>query len=206
MNPFKVLNIDPTDDKMAIRRAFVRETKLHHPDMGGEEGQFRLIHKAYEILINTDFNVEIVETEIRLPLNDMLEGCIATVEIKHGGHSGTIFEVTVPAYSYPGTVIEFKVKDSTARKIRVKLLEIDTNEYTRLDSSIIVRKQVNSSEAEDGITIEAINFDSTTHQIMIPPNTTADRLIYNIPGAGFYEKATCVRGNLTIIIEIKNKD
>lgn len=205
MNPYLVLNIEPTDDKMAIRRAYVRETKRHHPDHGGDAGHFRLIQKAYDGLINNEFEIEVIDTDVAIPLINLMEGCIATVAINNGTYQGTLFEISIPDFTYPGSTVEFSDKALTYRKIRVKLMETKTNEYTRIDSTIIVQKQINTTEAKNGVTLDIRNFNDKSYTINIPPDTTATRLIYNIPGAGFYERDSRVRGNLSIIVEVQHK-
>jgi DnaJ-class molecular chaperone len=206
MNPFTVLNMEPSDDKMAIRRAYVREMKLHHPDQGGEAEQVQLIQAAYNQLIAQALamNVTVIETDMVMSLNDLLTGCIATAVIKTGIHKGTAFEFRVPPMTYPGTVIEFN--DSlTNKKICVKLKELITTEYTRLDESIVIKHTINTLEAELGTSIEVINFNNLTYNVTVSPGTTADRLIYNFTGDGFYDKQSHIRGNLTIIVEVDKK-
>lgn len=204
MNPYKILNIEPTDDKMAIRRAYVREAKKHHPDQGGDAEHFQDIQYAYEILINNRYEPEVIESDVRLSLYDLMYGCIATAFIDIGDQ-GILVEFRVPPYTYPGTSIEFYDKRSTYQKIRVTLLESYTNKYTRLDSSILIRHPINKFEADAGTDIEIINFDGLIHTVNVSPKTTADRLIYHIPGAGFFDKSSKVRGDLTIIVEV-NKE
>ncbi|GEM_PF-6007131 len=205
MNPYHVLNIDPTDDKMAIRRAYVRECKIHHPDTGGDEGHFRLIQLAYNGLVNNEFDVAVIETDIALNLSDLMNGCVATVVIKNGVFKDTELEFRVPPYTYPGSYIEFHDKGSTSKQVRVKLNEIKTESYTRLESNIIIRHTINMLEAELGKTIEVTNFDYTTKTIRVSPETTADRLIYAFSGEGFYDKKSRIRGNLTVIVEVDKK-
>lgn len=205
MNPYAVLNIDPTDDKMAIRRAYVRECKLHHPDTGGDAGHFRLIQKAYEGLINNEFQTELIETEVGLLLHEFLYGCDAVAVVKNGTYKGITFEFKVPPMSWPGQKLEFQDDGLTDATVRVKLVEIKTDEYTRLDSNIVIRCPINTLEAELGKEIEVTNFDKTKYQIRVSPETTADRLIYSFPGAGFYDKTTKQRGNLTVMVEVDKK-
>jgi DnaJ-class molecular chaperone len=206
MNPFTVLNMEPSDDKMAIRRAYVQEMKLHHPDQGGNAEQVQLIQAAYNQLINQvlAMDVTVIETDIVMSLNDLLTGCIATAVIKSGIHKGTTFEFRVPPMTYPGTVIEFN--DSlTNTKICVKLNELTTTVYTRLESNIVIKHTINTLEAELGTSIEVINFNKSTYNITVSPGTTADQLIYNFAGDGFYKQKSRIRGNLTIIVEIDKK-
>lgn len=205
MNPYQILNINPTNDKMAIRRAFVRECKAHHPDVGGDADHFQLINIAYQGLINDKFEVDVIETDISVSLLDLFKGCIATVVIRHGVFKGTELEFRIPPFTYPGTCIEFYDSGSTNKLVRVRLNEIKTNHYTRLDSSIVIKHTINMLEAELGTTIEITNFDNTTHTIKVSPETTADRLIYTFEGAGFYNKKSQVRGNLTVIVEVDKK-
>tara|TARA_R110000851_G_scaffold252842_2_gene405306 strand:- start:259 stop:894 length:636 start_codon:yes stop_codon:yes gene_type:complete len=206
MNPFTVLGIAPTHDKMAVRRAFVREMKLHHPDQGGDAEQVRLIQAAYTQLVNQIPAQQgaVIDTDMVMSLNDLLTGCIATAAIKTGIHKGTTFEFRVPPMTYPGTVIEFN--DSlTSKKIRVKLKELITSEYTRLDESIVIKHTINTLEAELGTSIEVINFNNITYTVTVSPGTTADRLIYNFTGDGFYDNQSHIRGNLTVIVEVDKK-
>lgn len=203
MNPYTLLNIAPTVDKMAIRRAYVTQMKIHHPDQGGDNDHFVMIQKAYNSLINSNLTLDKVVNEINLPLKDFMHGCIATAIIGFDGLGGSLVEFKVPAYTYPGTYIEFYDKASTNAKIRVKVTESQTNDYTRLDTNIIARRQINTRQAAQGITVTIENFDGGLHHVAISPDTTANRLIYHIPGEGFYERNACVRGNLIIIIEIE---
>jgi DnaJ-class molecular chaperone len=206
MTPFTVLGIAPTHDKMAIRRAFVREMKLHHPDQGGDAEQVQLIQAAYTQLI-TRIPVKqgtVIKTDMVMSLNDLLTGCIATAVIKTGLHKGTAFEFRVPPMTYPGTVIEFN-DNLTAKKICVKLNELITHEYTRLDESIVITHTINTLEAELGTSIEVINFNNLTYNVTVSPGTTADRLIYNFTGDGFYDNQSRIRGNLTVIVEVDKK-
>lgn len=202
MNPFKILNLEPTEDKMAIRRAYVREAKQHHPDQGGNSEHFQDIQYAYELLVNNRYEPEVIESDVRLSLFDLMNGCIATAIIDIG-EKNLLIEFRVPPYTYPGTSIEFYDKRSTYKKIRVTLLESHTNEYTRLDSSVVIRRSINKFEATVGIDLEIVNFDGNAHTVKASPNTTADRLIYHISGAGFFDKNSKVRGDLTIIVEVK---
>ena len=205
MNPYQILKIKPTNDKMAIRRAYVRECKQHHPDAGGDSDHFRLIQNSYNVLVNSKFDVDVIETDVTIGLDDLLNGCIATVIIKKGIFKGTEIEFRVPPYTYPGAIIEFYDKGSTNKLVRVKLNEVQTELYTRLDSNVVVRHTINMLEAELGTTIEVINFDKKLHTIKVSPETTADRLIYSFSGEGFYDKNSHIRGNLTVIVEIDKK-
>ena len=205
MNPFQILEIDPTEDKMAIRRAYVRECKKHHPDAGGDSEHFQRIQIAYDGLVNNKFDIAVIETDVAVDLVDLLNGCIATVIIKNGVFMGTEIEFRIPPYTYPGTIIEFYDSGSTNKLIRVRLNEVKTESYTRLDSNVVVRHTINMLEAELGKTIEVTNFDNKVHTIKVSPETTADRLIYSFSGEGFYDKNSRIRGNLTVIVEIDKK-
>jgi len=209
MNPFEILNIEPVKDKMVIRRAYVRETKLHHPDQGGDPEHFQKIQDAYDLLVNSrkptyNKKQEVMECEVRLSLSDLLYGCEATVLVEKQGKP-SIVQVRVPPYSYPGTYIEFDDTSSTGRRIRVKLNENQVSEFSRLDSNIVVKRQINSNEAKQGTDLVIDNFDGQEYVINVSANTSADRLIYSIPNAGFFEKDTKARGCLTIIVEIQKE-
>lgn len=205
MNPYEILNIDPTNDKMAIRRAYVRETKRHHPDHGGDPVHFEKIQTAYYGLIQNKNIDKAIETEVNLSLKDLLHGCVAQAIIIAEPNKVMMIEFTVPPYTYPGTYIEFRDKTSTRQKIRVKVHESVSEEYNRLDSNIVIKKQINIFDALVGTCIDVTNFDSNIFNVSVSPKTTADRLIYNFQGAGFFDKKTRMRGNLTIIVEIQRK-
>jgi DnaJ-class molecular chaperone len=205
MNPFKILGIDPTHDKMSIRRAYVAAAKKHHPDNGGESGDFQRIQTAYNSLIKNKLDGPVIETELSISLADFLYGCHATAILKHGAYRGTVLEFKVPPFSYPGTIIEFYDLGSTNQLVRVKITEIITTKYTRIDSNIVVKHSINTLEAELGITFNITNFDGVIHTFKVSPETTADRLIYTTDGAGFYEKKSTIRGNFTIIVEVDKK-
>lgn len=205
MNAFKVLGIEPTSDKMVIRRAYVQAAKLHHPDHGGSAEKFQIVRDAYNLLITNKFDDTVIETELSMSLVDFLFGCTATAVLKHGVYRGTVLEFQVPAFTYPGTTIEFYDSGSTRRQVRVKLHEIVTQEYIRMESDIVIKCPINILDAELGKTLTITNFDSTQHSINISPETTADSLIYSIAGAGFYNKTSTTRGNLSIIVEVTKK-
>jgi DnaJ-class molecular chaperone len=205
MNPFKVLGIDPTHDKMSIRRAYVAAAKKHHPDNGGNSEDFQRIQTAYNGLIENKSNKTVIETELPISLADLLYGCTATAILKHGIYRGTVLEFKVPPFTYPNTIIEFYDLGSTRQLVRVKVTEMITTEYTRIDSNIVVRHLINTLDAELGITVNITNFDGIIHTFKVSPETTADRLIYTTGGAGFYDNNSTTRGNLTIIVEIDKK-
>ena len=202
MNPFDILNIPPTNDKMAIRRAYVRQIKNNHPDHGGDHNVMLQITNAYESLINGAPHKpkNIVSTEIKLPLNNFLEGCIATVIIDK-----ITVEFTVPPFTYPGTILEFVASNLTTHKVRVKLLEDSSLWYRRIESNIIISRQINKQEAIAGKTIEVINFDGIKHSVTIAKGTTVDKMTFQISNAGFVKPNSQSRGNLTIIIDIQKE-
>ena len=202
MNPFKILEIDPTSNKMLIRRAYVKQTKQHHPDVGGDARHFNKIQTAYDDLINDRFKHETVTCDLHVPLKNMLEGCVATAVIGTRDDPSSIIEFVIPPFTYPGTKIEFFDKDSTSKKFCVTVLEETKKGYTRLDSNIVIKRQINKTEAKEGITLDVVNYDDNIYSITVSPETAADRLIFYVEGAGFYERNSCVRDKLTIIVEI----
>jgi DnaJ-class molecular chaperone len=205
MNSYKVLGIAPTDDKMAIRRAYVTAAKMHHPDTGGSAEQFKIVQAAYNDLINNKLDDIAIETELSLDLADFLFGCTATAILKHGIYRGTVLEFKVPPLTYPGATIEFHDSGSTHKQVRVKLNAVITEAYIRIDANIVIRHTINILDAELGTTLNLTNFDGTIHTVKISPETTADRLIYTIADAGFYDRKTKQRGTLTIIVEVNKK-
>jgi DnaJ-class molecular chaperone len=204
MNPFKLLNITPTDDKMAIRRAYVYAAKQHHPDVTGNDGEyFKQITQAYHYLINSDIARPYIDTSVSLSLSDFLYGCVATIILNDGVYNGTVIEFTVNPFTYPGTTVEFYDSDSTSKHVRVKLNETTEDEYTRSDNDIVIMKQINTIDAELGLSINVINFDGTTRTITIPPETAANQLTYMFDGDGFYNKNNNKRGTLIVVVSIQ---
>lgn len=49
-NPYDVLGVEETATKKEIRSAFLRLSKVHHPDKGGNAAEFDKIVRAYTIL------------------------------------------------------------------------------------------------------------------------------------------------------------
>lgn len=49
-NPFDILGIEPTQDASAIKRAYRKLAKQHHPDVGGNAEAFAKVQRAYEVL------------------------------------------------------------------------------------------------------------------------------------------------------------
>lgn len=199
MNYYKILNIDPTDNKMIIRRAYVQATKEHHPDHGGDPDHFQKIQHAYLHLIKAKAVDDYIETSVYLPLVDLLYGCTAAVELNNTDSNTVMFRV--PPNTYPGTKLEFKDK-LTKKKFRVTVYDKCSQEYTRLEYSIVIRRIINIDEAVAGTELHIDNYDGITHTVKIPPNTTADKLIFHIKSAGFFNKNSMARGDLTVIVEI----
>ena len=81
MNPFQLLEISPTKDKLKIRRAYVRMTKKHHPDQGGKAGALEEIQAAYNMLVKNDYQPPTIRSEIKLNAIDLLTGCNTTAII-----------------------------------------------------------------------------------------------------------------------------
>lgn len=51
---YETLEVEKTATQKEIKKAYFRLSKLHHPDKGGEEHQFKEISAAYEILSDPD--------------------------------------------------------------------------------------------------------------------------------------------------------
>jgi len=51
LDPYTVLGVSRDADASAIRAAFHRQSKKHHPDLGGDDWAFRIVVRAYEELI-----------------------------------------------------------------------------------------------------------------------------------------------------------
>ena len=104
MTPWQILEIDPTLDLTSIKKAYVKQVKLHHPDHNGNAQDLVKICQAYDQLKN---NVRawlpIVNIKISIPKNKLLTGTIVYVSMsKH-----KILKVKVPPSTQPGTVMTF---------------------------------------------------------------------------------------------------
>jgi len=51
---YKTLDVDKKATKQEIKKAFRKLSKIHHPDAGGDEEQFKIIQEAYETLSDDD--------------------------------------------------------------------------------------------------------------------------------------------------------
>lgn len=49
---YDVLGVDPDADPEAIRRAYRERVKRHHPDAGGDAGEFRRLTTARDVLLD----------------------------------------------------------------------------------------------------------------------------------------------------------
>lgn len=200
MNPFEILKISPTKDKMEIRRAYVRELKKRHPDQGGQNDDCRQLHQAYDQLVKTNNKKNPIKTVARLSLADFLYGCVATVSFTDGVKIRFV-EFTVQPFTYPGDTVVFQDKD-TGKYIEVTVYETPSLDYKRLEHIIIINRNISVHQAQAGTSITVQNFDGYEHTVNIPPNTSASRLIYTFPQAGFFDRKTHDRGHLSIIIEV----
>eukprot|EP01088_Endostelium_zonatum_P001741 TRINITY_DN12093_c0_g1_i1.p1 TRINITY_DN12093_c0_g1~~TRINITY_DN12093_c0_g1_i1.p1 ORF type:complete len:404 (-),score=158.01 TRINITY_DN12093_c0_g1_i1:185-1396(-) len=50
---YDILGLNPDADTAAIRKAYYKQARLHHPDKGGDEDKFKAISEAYEVLSDT---------------------------------------------------------------------------------------------------------------------------------------------------------
>ncbi len=202
MNPFQALGIEPTQDKMKIRRAYVRETKLHHPDTGGNPDHFQTIQTAYNDLINNQVDMRELKVDVSLDIIDFLNGGVVETDVYKGWGEPKILQFDVPPHTYPDSVLTFYNIDSTYNKICVTLKEKRNSVFIRLEDRVVIRETINISEAILGKTLSVKNFDGNILDVNISPNTTADKLMFYFKGAGFFDKATKQRGDVTVVIEI----
>ena len=54
MNPYKILGVKKKASKEEIHKAFKDLAKKHHPDINGDEEEFKKINEAYQILSNKE--------------------------------------------------------------------------------------------------------------------------------------------------------
>lgn len=203
MNPYDILEIAPTDNKMLIRRAYVTLTKKHHPDAGGDPEKFSDIQKAYDRLIKTNLKKQVYETTLKLPLLDFLNGCVATAEAMFGDDS-LMFEFKVKPFTKPGKRVSFEL--SSEKSITITLLEEKNKDYKRIDENILFTRDITSAEALHGKQITVTNFDGVEYVFYIPPNTTASTLIYKTENQGFFNSETKARGKMNLVVNISAKD
>ena len=50
VDPYRELEVEPTADSTAIRRAYHKKARLHHPDRGGDPAAMARLNVAYELL------------------------------------------------------------------------------------------------------------------------------------------------------------
>jgi DnaJ-class molecular chaperone len=203
MNPFRILGIEPTDNKILIRRAYVEQTKKHHPDHGGDPLFFYQIKQAYEELIAGSYQPKTIETTVELELKEFLTGCVATA-ILYVKSKATLIEFDVPALTYPGSTLKFFDHEHTDSDIAVTL-NAAKSDYMLLKEHILIQRELNINEARAGTTLSIVNFDNHSHFIKIPEGTTANKLIYEIEHHGFFDKATKKRGDLKVLVNINKK-
>lgn len=196
MNPYAVLDIAPTTDKSALRRAFIKQIKKHHPDLGGDPTKLDQIQDAYHGLVDGTLVPGIKRINLSVSLADLFHGCVAKAII----NETEVIEFVIPSMTYPKTTIEFYNKSSTFEKIYVNINEIKEENVIRRNEHIVITSHINTNEAVTGVDVNITNFDGTTHTVNVAPHTTADTLFYFIKGNGFFNKKTKVRGDLTIII------
>ena len=55
---YKILDTDKKATKQEIKKAYRNKAKTCHPDVGGKEGEFALISKAYELIKEYGYDVQ----------------------------------------------------------------------------------------------------------------------------------------------------
>ena len=50
MNPYQILGVTPGASRDEVRRAWRRRALETHPDHGGDDASFSLVHRAYALL------------------------------------------------------------------------------------------------------------------------------------------------------------
>lgn len=62
MNPYEILNVDPTASPSEVKRAYRKLSSSHHPDRGGSDSTMATINDAYSILGDADRRKQYDET------------------------------------------------------------------------------------------------------------------------------------------------
>lgn len=104
MNPWKLLNLQPTCDRQQIEKAWRKLASIHHPDHGGNEDTFKQIRVAYEQALSWDHSKPIkipittsTSVAITLRTSEVLRSQYTTVEFEHKNQSLTC-SVLVPEW------------------------------------------------------------------------------------------------------------
>lgn len=104
MDPWKLLNLNPTRDKQQIDRAWRKLASIHHPDHGGDPETFKQIRAAYEQALDWDHSKPIkipvtssLSVSISLKAIEVLRSQYTTVEFEHKGQTITC-SVLVPEW------------------------------------------------------------------------------------------------------------
>lgn len=202
MNPFQVLGIAPTSDKIKIRRAYVEKTKKHHPDVSKNSSVFDDIQSAYDMLINDRYVPTPQRTKVKLNLAELLTGCIATAIINIDEKNAKMIEFRVPPLTVPGSVITF-VDDRVSFDVIEIVVDLQTtSDFLLVAPHVVIKKTISKYEATVGINLLVKNFNSEELQVSIPPNTQASKLIYTFPSSGFFDYKTKKRGNLNVVVTV----
>lgn len=69
-NYYKTLGINKTTSREDVKRAYLRLSKLHHPDKGGKSDDFNELKEAFDILYNDESRAEYDETGSFTPKRD----------------------------------------------------------------------------------------------------------------------------------------
>ena len=205
MTPFDILGIDPTDDKMKIRRAYVKMAKRHHPDNGGERSNFESIQQAYDLLVSNQYKAPTYYTNVNLSLHELLTGCITTAIVKLDNKHAKMIEFRVPEMTAPGTTVKFFDEEATQSHIAVKVNLETSDDYILVTPHVIVQKTINKIEANTGIDLSVIHFDGKPRNVRIPQGTSASKLIYTFEGEGFFNSKTKERGDFKVVVDVQNK-
>ena len=187
-NEFQILGITPTDNQDIIKQAYTKLVKQHHPDVGGDPIHLQQIIQAYETLSKTD-----IHTTIAVSLKNLLTGAKI-----YGIVNGIKFVVTIPPFTYPGSVLQF----TDGKTVNVRIIEQTHPQWKRNDDTIVIEKLIGPWEAQKGVTCVCKNFDDQIHTVIVPPKTLASRITYDFPRQGFIKRGGIIRGNLQIIINI----
>lgn len=195
-NLFKLLNLEPTGDKRALRRAYSRAIKDAHPDYGGSTSKVQKIINAFNVLKQQSWTIN---TTIPIDLKTFLTGDNLNAIVKSETETFLV-NFDVPPFTDIGSIIEVK---SNGYLLSIKLTEKESK-FVQLGSTIMLT--VNIPKDFKGDKFKFRNFDDTECELDLkeldlgPHVNDVKGQIF--PGKGFFRKSKN-RGDLLVFVEEK---